>query len=222
MPSPPAPVSTSTNTSTSTSTSTFTSMSRTREHEAADYVPTSIAIVDDNFVTTRAPEDFYIQNIKQVQYHPHQYFSPYSTETAVNTNYYYPSSPETRLSMSGSSTGSYTFPPQRTSNWDPAPPMPLSPPLSSSAAGHSLHDEASKVEAGLVSSEYYKNGRWSAQASLSEGESRHGHGRDSSRSVVHEGPIPVTVYAATTDDKEAEQDREPNAVLVLVSPESMH
>jgi hypothetical protein len=95
---------------------------------------------------------------------------------------------------------------------------PLQPP----AAVLDTHAEASRAEAGFIT-DNYKNGlnhsglSWSAEGSLSDG--GHGHGRNSSRSGggVHDVPNTVTVYA-NPEDKEGERNREPNAVLVLVSP----
>lgn len=198
-----------------------TSVSMSQEHDASGLTPTSITIADDT-TTITAPDDYY--NYAHVAKQPH-YFPHYSTDP-VNTNYYYPSSPETRISMSGSSTGSYSYSipiqsPQRTGNWDSAVAMsspPLPPPA---AAVLDTHAEASRAEAGFIT-DNYKTGidhsglSWSAEGSLSDG--GHGHGQNSSRSVggVHDVPNTVTVYT-TADDKEGERDREPNAVLVLVS-----
>lgn len=190
-----------------------TSMSQ--EHDSSApvcLIPTSIAIVDDSTITatTTPPEDYYTQFAKQPQHH----FPSYSPDP-VNTNYYYPSSPETLISMSGSSTGSHSIPPQRAGYWDSALAMsspPISPP---SAVVLDPHTEASRLEAGVITSDNYKKGHWSAEVSLSDG--GHGHGRSSSRSVVHDAPNTVTVYTTTAADKEGDRNREPNAVLVLVS-----
>jgi hypothetical protein len=191
-----------------------------QEHDASGLTPTSITIVDDTTTTTSAG-DYY--NYTHVAKQPH-YFPHYSADP-VNTNYYYPSSPGTRISMSGSSTGSYSYSipiqsPQRTGNWDSAVAMSSSP-LPPPAAVLDTHAEASRAEAGFIT-DNYKNGlnqsglSWSAEGSLSDG----GHGRNSSRSGgggVHDVPNTVTVYTTTADDKEGERNREPNAVLVLVS-----
>lgn len=197
-----------------------TSMSMSQEHDALGLTPTSITIADDT--PTPSAEEYY--NYVHVTKQPH-YFPHYSTDP-VNTNYYYPSSPETRISMSGSSTGSYSYSipiqsPQRTGNWDSAVAM-SSPPLPPPAAVLDTHAEASRAEAGFIT-DNYKSGinhsglSWSAEGSLSDG--GHGHGRNSLRSGgggVHDVPNTVTVYT-TADDKEGERNREPNAVLVLVS-----
>lgn len=197
-----------------------TSVSMSQEHDASGLTPTSITIADDA-TATPTPDDYY--NYAHVAKQPH-YFPHYSTDpvNTLNTNYYYPSSPETRISMSGSSTGSYSYSipiqsPQRTGNWDSAVAMsssPLSPPP---AAVLDTHAEASRAEAGFITDKY-KTGinHWSAEGSLSDG--GHGHGRNSLRSGgggVHDVPNTVTVYT-TADDKEGERDREPNAVLVLL------
>ncbi|EED15541.1 conserved hypothetical protein [Talaromyces stipitatus ATCC 10500] len=183
------------------------------EHDSSSLNPTSITIVDDTTTTTTTPpEDYYTPFAKQ----PHHHFSSHSPPDPItSTNYYnyYPSSPETRISMSGSSTGSYSIPPQRNGNWDSALAM-SSPPLSPPAAVLDPHIEASRIEAGLISPDTYKKGKWSAEVSLSDG--GHGHGRNSSRSVVHDAPNTVTVYTTTSDDKEGDRNREPNAVLVLL------
>ncbi|KAI7968482.1 hypothetical protein EIK77_006501 [Talaromyces pinophilus] len=192
-----------------------------QEHDASGLTPTSITIADDA-TTAPTPDDYYnyAHGAKQPHYFPHYSTDPVNT---LNTNYYYPSSPETRISMSGSSTGSYSYSipvqsPQRTGNWDSAVAMsssPLSPPP---VAVLDTHAEASRAEAGFIT-DNYKTGinHWSADGSLSDG--GHGHGRNSLRSGgggVHDVPNTVTVYT-TADDKEGERDREPNAVLVLVS-----
>uniref|UniRef100_A0A093USY4 Acylphosphatase n=1 Tax=Talaromyces marneffei PM1 TaxID=1077442 RepID=A0A093USY4_TALMA len=195
-----------------------TSVSMSQEHEGLGLTPASITIVDDTRTTTTTTEDYY--NYTHVAKQPH-YFPRYSTDPAT-INYYYPSSPETRISMSGSSSGSYSILPQRTGNWDSAVAMSPSSPISlSPAVALNTHAEASRAEAGFIT-DNYKNSlnhsglSWSAEGSLSDG--GHGHGRNSSRSVggVPEGPSTVTVYTTTADDKEAERNQEPNAVLVLL------
>lgn len=193
-----------------------TSMSMSQEHDASGLTPTSITIADDT--TTPAPEDYY--NYAHVAKQPHCF--PHHSTDPVNTSYYYPSSPETRISMSGSSTGSYAYSipiqsPQR--NWDSAVAMSSSP-VPPPAAVLDTHAEASRAEAGFITDNYkaginHSGLSWSAEGSLSDG--GHGHGRNASRGGgIHDVPNTVTVYT-TADDKEGERYREPNAVLVLVS-----
>lgn len=194
-------------------------VSMAQEHDASGFTPTSVTIADDT--TTTAPEDYY--NYTNVAKQPH-YFPHYSADP-VYTNYY-PSSPETRISMSGSSTGSYSYSipvqsPQRTGNWDSAVAMASSP-LPPPTAVLDPYAEATRAEAGFITCDYktkinHSGLSWSAEGSLSDG--GHGPGRNSSRSVrggVHDVPTTVAVYK-TAEDKEGGRDREPNAVLVLVS-----
>lgn len=193
-----------------------TSMSMSQEHDASGLTPTLITIADDT--TTPTPEDYH--NYAHVAKQPHC-FPHYSTDP-VNATYYYPSSPETRISMSGSSTGSYAYSipiqsPHRNGNWDSAVAMSSSP-VPPPAAVLDAHTEASRAEAGFIT-DHYKTGinsglSWSADGSLSDG--GHGHGRKSPHGGVHDVLNTVAVYT-TAEDKEGERNREPNAVLVLVS-----
>ncbi|OKL62313.1 hypothetical protein UA08_03037 [Talaromyces atroroseus] len=151
---------------------------------------------------------------QQQQYRKQQQYPPSVSSTPLNC---YPvptaSSPEARISMSGSSAGSYSISPGV--NWNSAP-------MSSSSSSHPkeththththahahTHADAPRAEAGLVT-ESHKDDRaglsWTADISLSDGRN--------SRSL-HDAPNTVTVYAS--EDKEREPLREPNAVLVLL------
>lgn len=189
-------------------------------HDASGRTPTSIFIADDA-ISSPAAEDYYKHT--RVAKQPH--YSPHYSTGPVKANYSYPSSPETHTSMSGSSTGSYSYSvppqsPQRSGHWDSAVAMASSP-LPPSAAVLDAYADASRAEAGFIT-DHHKHGvnplgqSWSAEGSLSDG--GHGSARKSSRSFageIRDVPNTVTVYT-TTDDKEGEQDREPNAVLILL------
>lgn len=200
-----------------------------REHEqdrpAASLTPSavaagSIAAGDEQFVANISgdavhalPEQQYQlyplspQQVKQKQ-HQHYHQQPHSVPTYPTGHYpsSAASSPGERLSMSGSSTGSYSIPPR--ANWDsamssssyPAEPARTPPDLDTHAHGP-------RAEAGHIK-ESYKEGHsrlsWTGEVSSDGRNSR----------SAHDVPNTVTVYAA--EDKERDLDREPNAVLVLV------
>lgn len=182
--------------------------SMSREHDGpVPLTPYSITVEDDRSVAAYTTADTIAGDR-----HVHDAKQP-STEFPL---YYYPvsiaSSPEARMSMSGSSTGSYSIP-RGGRNWDSAVSSSSNPaertaPLPGTALD-STHVEAPRAEAGLITESYTKGHpglRWSAEVSVSDGRN--------SRSV-HDTPNTVTVY--TTEDKEGGRSQEPNAVLVLVS-----
>lgn len=159
---------------------------------------------DEQFVTAVVPDVCYTQP-PSLKHPPNIYSYP--------INYYYPaappaasspaiSSPEARMSVSGSSTGSYSLP---RANLDAAIPYP-----EQAATNVRPHPSPSpRADTSVMADSYTKEERtqsaWSARMSSSDG-----HHPCS----THEARNSVTVY---TSDKEHVSGREPNAVLVLVS-----
>lgn len=156
---------------------------------------------DEQFVTTVVPEHSYPQlPLKQA-----------SNIYSYPANCYYVASPvasspdAARMSMSGSSTGSYSIPYS-------IPHAKLSDPeqsviLTAPTAATLPHAHSPRVaEPVILTGSHIKEGHlWSATMSTPDGHS--------SRSV-HETQNTVAVYAP--EDKEEAPSREPNAVLVLL------
>lgn len=163
--------------------------------------PVLDTIGDEQFVTALVPDVCYTQP-PSLKHPPNVYSSP--------TNYYYPpasspaiSSPEARMSVSGSSTGSHSLP---RANQEASIPYP-------EKAVPNVRPQpspSSRTDASVVADSYTKEERthslWSARMSSSDGH----HPRSTHEARRNS----VTVY---TSDKEHVSRREPNAVLVLVS-----
>jgi hypothetical protein len=159
---------------------------------------------DEQFVTVVMPDVCYTQppSLK----HPlNVYSSP--------ANYYYPvvapaasspaiSSPEARMSISGSSTGSYSLP---RANLDSS----IQYPEQAATTVRPQPSPSPRADTSVMTDTYTKEERtqshWSARMSSSDGHHPHS---------THEPRNSVNVY---TSDKEQVSGREPNAVLVLVS-----
>lgn len=158
---------------------------------------------DEQFVTAVVPDVSYTQQ-PSLKHPSNVYSSP--------ANYYYPvvapaasspaiSSPEARMSVSGSSTGSYSLP---RANQDASIQYP-----EQAATNVRPQPSPSPRDTSVMTDSCTKGERtqspWSARMSSSDGH----HPRS-----THEPRNSVNVY---TSDKEQVSGREPNAVLVLVS-----
>ncbi|CRG88987.1 hypothetical protein PISL3812_06022 [Talaromyces islandicus] len=162
--------------------------------------PAIDTIADEQFVTAVVPDVCYTQPTS-LKHPPNLYSSP--------ANYYNPaaasspaiSSPEARMSVSGSSTGSYSLP---RANLDASIPYPEK----TVSYARPQQSPSPRADAGVVTDPYTKEERtqspWSARMSSPDGH----HPRS-----THEARHSVTVY---TSDKEQFSSREPNAVLVLL------
>ncbi|KAH8705797.1 hypothetical protein BGW36DRAFT_393313 [Talaromyces proteolyticus] len=165
---------------------------------------------DEQFVTAVAPEHYHSHSPYVLKQLPNAYSYPansyYSAAAAASPPV--ASSPETRMSVSGSSTGSYSIP---HANFDPAIPHPEQTSVPATNGRPQASPQLlppSRPVTGVIAESYSKEGQtrasWSPRMSSSDGHNPRSH---------HEAQNTVTVY---TSDKEQVSRREPNAVLVLL------
>jgi hypothetical protein len=167
------------------------------QHEAS--LAVTYPPVDDQFVTV---VPYHQQHLPKQS--PHVHPSTYNYYLASDA-----SSPEARMSLSRSSTGSYSIP--RTTR-----DTTLSYP--EKVAGSASFTMASRAEEGGIHDGGETDARKESHARSSwTGDPLSLSDEQAPRSLHHEGPNTVTVF---TPAKESSHPREPNAVLVLVSTSS--